>query len=134
MGQAAAAFEIAVTVAPSDIDPPGHVNNVAYLRWVQEAAAEHWRACAPAAERERLVWVVLRHEIDYHKPALAGDVVIARTWVGAATRVRYERHTEILRAGGRALLARARTLWCPLDAKTGKPVALSAEARALFSV
>ena len=53
-----------------------------YLRWVQDAAVAHWRAAAPPADQARLVWVVLRHEIDYKQAAYAGDQVIARTWVG----------------------------------------------------
>jgi acyl-CoA thioester hydrolase len=134
MSGPAAAYEIAVTVAPEDIDELGHVNNVTYLRWVQEAAVAHWRAVAPPEDQEKLVWVVVRHEIDYKRPARLTDAVIARTWVGSATRVRFERHTEILRAADRSVLAAARTIWCPLDARTGKPAAVSAEVRASFSV
>ncbi len=134
MSESPAAHEIAVTIAPEDIDELGHVNNVTYLRWVQDAAVAHWRAAAPSEDQEKLVWVVVRHEIDYKRPARLSDAVIARTWVGSATRVRFERHTEILRASDRTLLAAARTLWCPLDAKTGKPTAVSAEVRARFSV
>lgn len=134
MSGPAAAYEIAVTIAPEDIDELGHVNNVTYLRWVQEAAVAHWRAAAPEEDQMKLVWVVVRHEIDYKRPARPGDAVVARTWVGSATRVRFERHTEILRAADRSLLAAARTIWCPLDARTGKPAAVSAEVRARFSV
>jgi acyl-CoA thioesterase FadM len=46
-----------------------------------------------------------------------GDEIVARTWVGSACRVRFERFTELLRAGGRTLLAKARTMWCPIDAQ-----------------
>ena len=134
MSETLTAFEMAVTVEPADIDVLGHVNNVTYLRWVQDAAVAHWTAFAPAADLEKLVWVVVRHEIDYKQPARLGDQVIARTWVGHATRVRFERHTDLLRASDRGLLARALTLWCPLDRSTGKPAGVSAEVRARFSV
>lgn len=128
------AFELTMAVEPGDIDVLDHVNNVTYLRWVQDAAVAHWAAFAPAAEQARLVWVVVRHEIDYRQPARLGDRIVARTWVGHATRVRFERHTEILRESDRALLAKALTLWCPLDASTGRPASVSAEARAQFSL
>ncbi len=128
------AFEHPISIEPSDIDELGHVNNVTYLRWVQDVAVAHWRAVAPAEDQERLVWVVLRHEIDYRHTARLGDQLIARTWVGEASRVRFERHTEIVRASDRSVLAKARTLWCPLDARSGKPTAVSAEVRARFSV
>ena len=134
MSQAPEAFELSITVAPADIDRLGHVNNVAYLRWVQDAAVAHWSATAPAADQARLLWVVVRHEIDYLAPALPGDAIVARTWVGTATRIRFERCTELLRAGDRTVLAKARTIWCPIDAETRRPAPVSAEVRARFSV
>jgi acyl-CoA thioester hydrolase len=127
------AFELALAIEPADIDFLGHVNNVTYLRWVQDAATAHWTASAPAEDQAKLMWIVLRHEIDYKRAALPGDGIIARTWVGAATRVRFERFTEILRASDRAVLASAKTTWCPIDVHTMKPVAVSPEVRARFS-
>jgi acyl-CoA thioester hydrolase len=126
-------FELAITVEPADIDLLGHVNNVTYLRWVQEAATAHWTTVARAEDQAKLLWVVLRHEIDYKRAALPGDEIVARTWVGTATRVRFERFTEILRASDHAILASAKTVWCPIDARSMKPVAVSAEVRARFS-
>jgi acyl-CoA thioester hydrolase len=134
MSTAAQPFELLIPVQPADIDELGHVNNVTYLRWVQEVAVAHWTAAAPAADQAKLIWVVLRHEIDYLHPALPGDRIVARTWVGTATRIRFERHTELLRESDRRRLAQARTLWCPLDAQSGKPAAVSAEVRAVFSI
>lgn len=128
------AFELIIPVQPDDIDQLGHVNNVVYLRWVQDVAVAHWNACAPAADALSLLWVVLRHEIDYKRAARLGDEIVARTWVGAASRISFERFTELLRAGDRMVLAKARTLWCPIDAQTGKPTSVSAEVRAHFSV
>jgi acyl-CoA thioester hydrolase len=127
-------FEIRIAVEPADIDQLGHVNNIVYLRWVQDVAVAHWRATAPAAAQAALRWVVWRHEIDYKRPALAGDEIVARTWVGTASRRTFERHTELLRGADGRLLARARTLWCPVDARTGKPTDVSADVRARFSV
>lgn len=127
------AFELLLSVQPEDIDQLDHVNNVVYLKWVQEAAIAHWTASAPAEAQEALFWVVVRHEIDYKRPALLGDGIIARTWVGPATERTFERNTELLRARDRALLARARTQWCPMDMRTGRPTRVSDEVRAAFS-
>ncbi|MGP8243941.1 MAG: acyl-CoA thioesterase [Bryobacteraceae bacterium] len=55
-----APFELTIPVEPADIDALGHVNNVAYLRWVQDAAVAHWRAIASAEDQARLLWVVVR--------------------------------------------------------------------------
>jgi len=134
MSDQLAAFELPIRVEAADIDELGHVNNVMYLRWVQDVAVAHWTAVAPAADQERLLWIVLRHEIDYLHAAHLADQLVARTWVGGGTRLRFERHTEILRADDRSVLARARTVWCPIDAVTKKPTPVSAEVRALFSV
>lgn len=126
-------FELRIVVDPGDIDQLGHVNNVVYLRWVQDVAVAHWQAAAPAADQQRLRWVVTRHEIDYTRPARAGDEIVARTWVGAASRLAFDRHTELLRASDGKTLARARTVWCPIDATSGRPTDVSAEVRARFS-
>jgi acyl-CoA thioester hydrolase len=129
----AEAFEIVLGVRPEDIDELGHVNNVTYLRWVQDVAVAHWREAAAPEDQAEVVWVVVRHEIDYKRPALPEDEIIARTWVGDASRVTFERHTELLRARDRVLLAKARTLWCPLDPRSMRPVAVSDSIRGAFS-
>ena len=129
-----AAFEMIVSVLPEDIDQQNHVNNTVYLRWVQEVATAHWRAVATADARENIGWVVLRHEIDYKTPACLGDEIVLRTWVGKSTRLTFERFTEIRRSGDDQLLSNARTLWCPIDAQTARPVRVPAEVREQFSI
>lgn len=127
-------FEMSIAVQAADIDGLGHVNNVVYVRWVQDMAVAHWTSAAPLVDQQRLRWVVLRHEVDYKHPARLGDTILARTWVGTATRYRFERHTELLRAADRRLLARARTLWCPIDAQTGQITDVRPAVRQRFSV
>jgi len=129
-----AAFEMIVSVPPEDIDEQNHVNNTVYLRWVQEVATAHWRAVATADAQENIGWVVLRHEIDYKTPACVGDEVVLRTWVGKSTRLTFERFTEIRRSGDDQLLSNARTLWCPINAQTARPVRVPAEVREQFSI
>lgn len=127
-------FELQIAIADPDIDALGHVNNIIYLRWVQTVAIAHWRSLAPPADQARTLWLVLRHEIDYKLAAYRTDSIVARTWIGSASRLKFERFTEILRASDRALLAKARTVWCPVDAHTLRPSPISAELRALFSI
>ena len=123
--------ELTVRVVGDDIDELDHVNNTVYLRWVQDVATAHWRAVASAEMQAAFVWVVLRHEIDYKAPARLDDELLLRTWVGDASRLTFERHTEILR--DQQLLARARTLWCPISTRTGRPTRVTPELRAQFS-
>ena len=132
-GSQANAFELPIAVQPDDIDRLGHVNNVVYLRWIQDAAIAHWRVLATPAQQTEVAWVVVRHEIDYKRPVRLGDGVVARTWVGLASRNTFERHTEIVRTSDGKMLAQARTLWCPVDPGTGRPVHVSADIRARFS-
>ena len=129
-----ARFEMIVPVLPGDIDEQDHVNNTVYLRWVQDVATAHWRAVASREAQETIGWVVLRHEIDYKAPAALGDEVVLRTWVGKATRLTFERFTEIRRSRDGRLLSEARTLWCPIHAQTSRPVRVSADVRAQFSI
>lgn len=125
-------FELRIAVRLDDIDDMQHVNNVVYLRWVQEVALAHWQASATAEMQATLAWVATRHELDYLRAALPGDVVVARTWIGAVDSRRFERFTEIVREGDEAVLLRARTLWLLVTRATGRVTRISPELRACF--
>ena len=127
-------FDIAFPVKESDIDLLDHVNNTIYLRWAQDVAVAHWSAVATKEQQTNIIWVVTRHEIDYKSPAKLGDEIIARTWVGKATEVIFERFTEIIRASDKKVLAKAKTLWCPISTSTGKIVRVDDDVRKRFSV
>ena len=88
-----ARFERIFVVTPDDIDELDHVTNVVYLRWVQEVAIAHWRNAATSEQIVEILWVAIRHEIDYEAPAFLGDQITARTWVEKWTRTTSERHT-----------------------------------------
>lgn len=126
------AFEHTITVAAGDLDELHHVNNIVYLRWVQDIATAHWRAIAPADALNSVAWVARRHEIDYLSAATLGEKLVVRTWVGRAEGLTFERLTEIRRVDGQ-VVARARTLWVPIDRGTGRPRRVSEAVRGLFS-
>ena len=119
----------------ADMDVYRVINNVAFARYLEEARIDFILQMAPGEQDSflRKGSVVVRHEIDYKQAARLGDAILARTWVGAATRIRFERHTELLRASDRVLLTKAKTVWCPIDAVTGKLASVGAEVRAQFS-
>ena len=114
-------FEYAFRVEPEDIDRLGHVNNVVYLKYAQDAAVAHWQAVIPQEIQESLDWVVRRHEIDYPKPAIENDMLVARTWVGEPIGATLERFIEIRRCADGELLASVRSVWVALDAKALRP-------------
>ena len=122
-----------VPVLPTDIDEQNHVNNIVYLRWIQDVATAHWKSLASAEAQAVIGWIVLRHEIDYRSPASLGDEILLRTWVGQASRLKFERFTEIRHKIDNRLLAEGQTLWVPIDVRTGKPTRVSAELRSQFS-
>lgn len=133
MTDATPRFELALAIQPDDIDALGHVNNVVYLRWAQDAATAHWEAAASADQQAALAWVALRHEIDYKHPALPGDQLVASTWVGTADALRFERFVEILRASDRKVCAAVRTLWCPISRSSGRVTRVDEAVRRVFS-
>lgn len=131
---ASAPFDHPVRVEAADLDAQAHVNNVVYVRWVQDAAVAHWESLTTPQVRAEVGWVLLRHEIDYRRPGVLGDALVVRTAVGHLEGLTFERHTEVRRAADGAVLAESRTLWCPVDPRTGRPRRVNAGLRALFSL
>lgn len=114
-------FSREFTPVPSDIDENGHVNNVVYVRWIQDMAISHWRAIQPDEEQARWAWIVLRHEIDYRRALMPGEIASARTWVAdAPDGPRFDRFVRIDGPDG-AMCAQARTVWCLIDQASGRP-------------
>ncbi len=117
-------------VQKDDIDAQGHVNNVVFVRWIQDVAVAHWFHLANEEQQTKYAWIVLRHEIDYKKQAFEGEDITATTWVGEPTAVTWERFTEIKR--GEDLLVKAKTIWCLIDRETTKPSRITSELKDAF--
>ena len=83
-------YQYRFEVEPASIDENGHVNNVEYVRWMQEAATRHAEAMGSLAALEALnaTWVVREHDIKYFKPAFEGDRIGVQTWVENIRKVR----------------------------------------------
>lgn len=113
----------AIAVDPADIDFMGHVNNASYLKWVQEAVVSHWQKLAPADAVAAHLWVAIRHEITYRKPAFLDDEVIATVILEKVQGARAFYETIIRR--GEEVLAEVKSSWCCLDAETLRPARLA---------
>ena len=101
-------------VRDDEIDALGHVNNLAYLKWMQSAAVAHSAACGWTTERYLKTgggWVVRSHRIEYFVAALAGDRIRVRTWIAGFRKVTSLRCYQIRRAADDTLLAEAETNW-----------------------
>lgn len=121
------------TVSQQAIDARNHINNLQYLQWCMDAAEAHWKQQAPAAMLTSYMWYVLRHTIEYKAPGFLGEELKIETWVNTAEGVRSEREFRISRLSDHTELVTAKTLWCLLDAKSGKPTKITEEIRTLFS-
>ena len=125
-------FERQVTAQPEDIDELGHVNNAAWVRWIQDIATSNWDAVALPKHREAYFWVVVRHEIDYLRSAGPGETVTGRTWVGEAPKgARFDRHVEFVGDDGK-LRVRAKTTWAIIEKASGRPIRVPPEVIAPF--
>ena len=57
-------FKKLITVSASAIDGNGHVNNVAYVQWMQDIAVEHYASIhGVEAQGANSTWVVREHKI-----------------------------------------------------------------------
>ena len=119
-----------LAVAPGDIDHMGHVNNAVYLSWVQDAVVAYWERVAPADAVAKHLWVALKHEITYRKPAFLDDDVIASVVLEKVQGARSFYDTVIKR--GEEVLAEVKSSWCCIDAETLRPARIAAEIQAHF--
>ena len=112
-----------VGIVPDDIDFMGHVNNARYLNWVQDAVVAHWQKLAPPSAIAAHLWVALKHEITYRKPAFLNDEVIATTVLEGFQGARAFYNTLIKR--GEEVLAEVKSSWCCIDAQTLRPARIA---------
>ena len=121
---------LTVSVAEADIDRMGHVNNSVYLRWIEEAVHAHWAALATPAEFAAFLWLAVRHEIDYRRPAHLGDLLSVETRIVEVRRVRAWYETVVRRES--VPLVEARSCWCCIDAATHSLIPIPADTVARF--
>ena len=126
----AAPFAFPIRILPSDIDFMGHVNNARYLGWVQDAVLAHWNKLAPPDAVAARLWVALKHEITYRRPAFLDDEVIASTVLEKIHGARAFYRTVIQR--GEEVLAEVSSSWCCVDAQSLRPARIGEEIARFF--
>ncbi len=124
-------FSFSLTVQVEDIDVLNHVNNLVYLKWVNEASERHWKVLSNDQINTKYFWFCIRHEIDYKGEAFLGDKITVRTWVGESKGVKSIRHVAIYKDDN--LLAKSASTWCLIDAKTQKPTRIREDILELLS-
>ncbi|SEA53670.1 acyl-CoA thioester hydrolase [Desulfuromusa kysingii] len=123
-------------IIPSEAnDENGHVNNVAYVQWMQDVATMHSDAQGCTNElyhRLNSSWIVRSHNIDYLKPAFAGDEIEIQTWVCSLKRASSLRRYRFINPKDRSVLARAETDWVYVKADTGRPCKIDPQVSEAF--
>lgn len=124
------------TVPEDTVDENGHVNNVSYVQWMQDAAMSHSGAvgCTARTMEDGATWVVRSHRIEYVRPAYGGDVITVLTWVSNFRKVRSLRKYRFLRNSDGLRLASGETDWVYVDGSSGRPRAVPEEVRSLFTL
>ena len=118
------------------IDELGHVNNVVWVRFVVELAGAHSAAVGLdlATLRKRIggLWIVHRHEVDYHRPAALGEEILEETWIAQMRGALSLRQARFRRRDDAALLVTATTHWAFVDATRLRPRRIPPEVRDAF--
>src|SRR3954453_3471214 len=123
----------------ADMDSLGHVNNVTYVDYLQEARVDMLRVHAPASGGEQLAEgvVVVRHEVEFVAPLVfRAEPVRIESWVtqirAASFTMAYE-ILDVLPDGERRVYTRARTLLTPYIFATERPRRIRDEERAVLT-
>ena len=122
---------------PEDaVDVNGHVNNLEYLRWMQDAAILHSdsQGCTKITTAAGATWVVRMHRVEYLRPAFAGEKIIVLTWVSNFRRVQSLRKYRIVRVKDNAVLVEGETDWVFVDAQTSRLRSIPKNVIAAFEV
>ncbi|MDP2772180.1 MAG: thioesterase family protein [Nocardioides sp.] len=125
----------------ADLDLQGHVNNVVYVDYLQEARVDLFRNHAPETRSDDLAEgvVVVRHEVTYRAPLQFGfRPVRIECWVtevrAASFTMAYEVfHDDPEAPGGRRVYLRAMTVLTPYVFAEERPRRITAEERAILS-
>lgn len=118
------------------MDGNGHVNNVEYVKWMQDVAVMHSDSvgCTKATTEAGAAWVARSHWIEYLRPAFAGDRLTVLTWVTNFRKVRSLRKYRFIRTTDNAVIAEGETDWVFVDGQTGRPQSIPESVSSVFEL
>lgn len=123
----------------ADLDLLGHVNNVTYVDYLQEARVDLFRTHAPDARAEALAEgaIVVRHDVTYVSSLTFRLAPVSiEVWVSEIGESRFTLDYEVFDEAedGRTVYLRARTVLAPWVFDEGRTRPLSAPERAALEV
>ncbi|MEP5612659.1 MAG: thioesterase family protein [Cyclobacteriaceae bacterium] len=119
-----------IEVKKEDLDEVNHVNNVVFLRWVQDISKEHWESKTDEQITSKMFWVVRSHHIEYKKQVFLDDQLKIKTFVNSCKGPFSERVVEFWRADERVVTSKSN--WCLLGTADQKPIRIPDEIQSLF--
>ncbi|MGO4709926.1 acyl-CoA thioesterase, partial [Chryseobacterium sp. 2TAF14] len=87
-------FEKKIKVIEEHIDGNNHVNNVQYVKWVEEIAGEHWDSVKYKLNFPDDIWMLLDHHIQYKKQVYLGEIITVKTYPKQPEGIRQPRKVE----------------------------------------
>ena len=132
-----AVFKRNRTIEDTHVDQLGHVNNVVWINLAIDLAVAHAGSVGMDFETTKKlggIWIVRRHEIDYHQPALPGEEVLEETWISLLRGARSVRNARFTRVKDGARLVSAVTQWAYVDVRTQRPRRIDPEILEAFEV
>jgi acyl-CoA thioester hydrolase len=123
-------FEVRRKVSWQEIDLAQHVNNAAYLNYIDDCgmqviAAHHWPV--QRMIREGFAIIIRKHQIHYASPAILDDELSITTWVSDIRRSMATRHYVIHRVGDNAFIASIHSLGVWVELSSGRPIRIPQE-------
>jgi acyl-CoA thioester hydrolase len=120
--------KLTVEVPYGDIDAMGHLNNVAYLRYLEWARQKYWLTMRGSTDFLDIDFVVARAEIDYRSSVEMGEVLEVDIHVSRMGRSSFDFSYRVTAADGR-LVAEATTTQVCFDWRTRRKAVLTPERR-----
>jgi acyl-CoA thioester hydrolase len=119
-----------------DCDPMGHVNNAAYLTYLEQTRFAHWRSLwgfgTPQLPPGRPGVILAHVECDYKRPVRYGQMLEIRMSVAELGRSSFRYEYEIVDEEGRTVLT-AKTVQVMYDYATEKSVQIPDDIRTLLN-
>jgi len=122
-------MKVSVEVPYGDVDAMGHLNNVAYLRYMEFARQKYWLALRGSRDYLDIDFVVARAEIDYRASVYMGDVLDIEIRVSRMGNSSFDFVYRITAEDGR-LVAEATTTQVCWDWRANEKRTLTPERRA----
>lgn len=111
-------------ITEKHLDQNEHVNNVQYVHWVEEAAAEHWNILKQKTQYRHDYWVLVDHHIQYKKQVFLGEEMTVKTYPEQPEGIKQPRKFEFYVNNG--LVVDSRTLWVLMNGNSQKIIRLNA--------